>query len=60
MAVHVYGRPRVISETAELFALLNQMNYRGWTLSESPATTDTVRVMRYYKALWDELTRRNG
>ena len=23
----------------------------------SPPTTDAVRVMHYYKALWDELTR---
>ena len=41
----------------ELFALLKAMNYRGWCLSESPATTDTLRVMKYYKALWDELTK---
>jgi sugar phosphate isomerase/epimerase len=41
----------------ELFTLLRQMNYEGYCLSESPATTDPLRVMRYYKALWEELIR---
>ena len=41
----------------ELFTLLRGVKYRGWCLSESPATTDPQRVMRYYKALWEELTR---
>ena len=41
----------------ELFALLKSIGYKGWCLSESPATTDTVRVMRYYRALFDELAR---
>lgn len=40
----------------ELFALLKDANYTGYCLSESPATSDPVRVMRYYKALWEELT----
>ena len=40
----------------ELFALLRGIDYEGWCLSESPATTDPVRVMRYYRALWDEMT----
>lgn len=39
----------------ELFSLLKQQNYGGWCLSESPATGDTLRVMRYYKALFEEL-----
>jgi sugar phosphate isomerase/epimerase len=41
----------------ELFTLLKGIGYKGWCLSESPATTDTVRVMRYYRALFDELTK---
>lgn len=41
----------------ELFTLLRKSNFTGYTLSESPATTDTVRVMQYYRALWLELTR---
>jgi hypothetical protein len=41
----------------ELFALLREMDYDGYCLSESPATSDPLRVMRYYKALWEELIR---
>ncbi|RPI89458.1 MAG: sugar phosphate isomerase/epimerase [Planctomycetaceae bacterium] len=41
----------------ELFTLLKRQDYDGFLLSESPATTDPLRVMRYYRALFDELTR---
>ena len=41
----------------ELAGLLHGMNYKGYCLSESPPTTDPLRVMRYYKALWDEFIR---
>jgi sugar phosphate isomerase/epimerase len=41
----------------ELFSLLREAGFKGYTLSESPATGDPLRVMRYYKALWEELTR---
>lgn len=41
----------------ELFALLKESGFDGYTLSESPATDDPLRVMRYYRALWEELTR---
>lgn len=41
----------------ELFSLLRQAGYRGYCLSESPATSDPLRVMRYYKALWEQLSR---
>lgn len=41
----------------ELFALLREAKFDGYCLSESPATSDPLRVMRYYKALWDELNR---
>ena len=41
----------------ELAALLRGMNYKGYCLSESPATSDPLRVMRYYKALWNEFNR---
>ncbi|MFN0056193.1 MAG: sugar phosphate isomerase/epimerase family protein [Planctomycetales bacterium] len=40
----------------ELFTLLKQREYDGYCLSESPPTADPVRVMRYYRALWDLLT----
>ncbi|MDB5386168.1 MAG: Xylose isomerase [Planctomycetaceae bacterium] len=39
----------------ELFQLLKAENYTGYCLSESPATTDAPRVMRYYRALFDLL-----
>lgn len=41
----------------ELFSLLRSAGWQGWCLSESPPTTDPLRVMRYYRALWQELTR---
>jgi len=41
----------------ELFTLLRKSGFKGYCLSESPATSDPIRVMRYYKALWHELTR---
>jgi len=41
----------------ELFKLLKEQNFQGYCLSESPATTDTLRVMKYYKALFDEWTK---
>ncbi len=41
----------------ELFSLLRKNGFEGYCLSESPATSDPLRVMHYYKALWDELTR---
>jgi sugar phosphate isomerase/epimerase len=41
----------------ELFALLRKQNYDGYCLSESPATPDVLRVMRYYRVLFDELNR---
>ena len=40
----------------ELFSLLRANRFKGWCLSESPATSDPLRVMRYYRALWTELT----
>lgn len=41
----------------ELLALLREMGYKGYTLSESPASCEPERHLKYYKALWDELTR---
>ena len=40
----------------ELFKLLTARGYRGWCLSESPATSDPLKVMRYYRALFEQLT----
>lgn len=41
----------------ELFKLLRDQNYKGYCLSESPPTTDPIRVMHYYRALFDEWTK---
>ncbi len=39
----------------EFFALLKGIGYVGHLCSESPPTADPVRVMHYYRALFDEL-----
>ena len=36
----------------KLFAGLNQIQFSGYCLAEIPPSTDPVRVMRYYRALW--------
>jgi sugar phosphate isomerase/epimerase len=35
-----------------LFARLNQIGFNGYCLAEIPPSTDPVRVMRYFRALW--------
>lgn len=55
--VHIHDLYDTAYPYRELFALLHAQGYKGYCLSESPATTDTVRVMRYYKALYQELLR---
>lgn len=37
----------------ELFALLVQHGYEGYTLAEIPESADPERVLRYYRALWE-------
>jgi sugar phosphate isomerase/epimerase len=40
----------------ELFGLLNQSGFMGWhLLEEGQATGDPIRVMRYYRMLWDRM-----
>ena len=36
----------------ELFAALNAENYTGFCFAEIPASTDPVRLMKYYRSLW--------
>ncbi|MFC1479596.1 sugar phosphate isomerase/epimerase family protein [Planctomycetota bacterium] len=38
-----------------LFNLLNSMNYDGYTMSEMPASDDPLRLMHYYKGVWEKL-----
>lgn len=39
-----------------LFELLRGIGYGGFTLAEVPGNPDPVRLMRYYRALWLELS----
>jgi len=42
----------------ELFDLLKKSNFKGWTLlEEGSQTSDPVRVMTYYRLLWETMTR---
>jgi sugar phosphate isomerase/epimerase len=41
----------------ELFRLLREAGYDRWTMAEIPESSDAVRLLRYYRALWRELTR---
>ena len=36
----------------ELFSLLNDQGYHGYTLAEISESTDPERVLRYFRALW--------
>ena len=37
---------------SELFGLFKSVGYNRYTLAEIPASPDPVRLMRYYRALW--------
>jgi sugar phosphate isomerase/epimerase len=41
----------------ELFSLLRSAGFEGYCLAECQATNDPLQVMRYYRALWQELSR---
>jgi hypothetical protein len=36
----------------KLFRQLNATGYGGFCLAEIPASTDPIRIMKYYRALW--------
>ena len=41
----------------EIFSLLKGSGFAGWTLvEEGAATTDPIRVMKYYRLLWERMT----
>ena len=41
----------------EFFTLLRRLGYAGYTLAEVPEVDgDPIRFMRYYRALWNELS----
>ena len=40
----------------ELFGLLKAAKFNGWTLLEEGAqTADPIRVMQYYRIVWEQL-----
>jgi hypothetical protein len=40
----------------ELFGLLKKANFNGWTLvEEGSQTSDPLRVMQYYRLLWETM-----
>jgi sugar phosphate isomerase/epimerase len=42
---------------AELFGLLKSAGFEGWTLlEEGDPTADPIRVMKYYRLLWERMT----
>ncbi|MCD6510616.1 MAG: sugar phosphate isomerase/epimerase [Thermoprotei archaeon] len=41
----------------ELFSLLKAMGYKRYCLAEIPESKEPLRLMKYYRALWLELTR---
>jgi len=41
----------------ELFGLMKSVGYNRYSLAEIPETSDPVRLMHYYRALWLELCR---
>lgn len=42
---------------SEFFRLLRESGYRRYTLAEVPESAEPERFLRYYKALWQQLTR---
>lgn len=51
-AVHITDLFQEDYPWRKLFAGLNAMGYSGFCLAEIPASSDPVRVMKYYRALW--------
>ncbi|HPT97928.1 MAG TPA: sugar phosphate isomerase/epimerase family protein [Armatimonadota bacterium] len=56
-SVHITELWREQYPWRELFAGLNRIGYDRFTLAEVPANADPERLMRYYRALWLELSR---
>ena len=51
--VHINELYRKEYPWRELFALLRGIGYSGYCLAEIAGSTDPIRVMNYYRALWD-------
>ena len=55
--VHITELHRREYPWRELFALLKESGYSGYTLAEIAGSSDPVRVMNFYRALWEEYNR---
>lgn len=53
--VHINELHRREYPWRELFMLLEASGYEGYTLAEIPESSDPVRMMNYYRALWEAL-----
>ena len=53
--VHINELHRREYPWRELFTLLKASGYEGYTLAEIPESSDPVRMMNYYRALWEAL-----
>ena len=56
-SVHITELDNQAYPWRELFTRLRGIGYDRYTLAEIPGSPDPDRVMRYYRALWRELTR---
>jgi len=53
--VHLHDLTDPVYPFRELFSLLKQTAYAGYTFAEAAESPDPERVMRYYRALWEAL-----
>ena len=55
--VHITELHRTEYPWRELFTSLKESGYQGFTLAEIAGSSDPIRLMNFYRALWTELTR---
>ena len=55
--VHITELHRIEYPWRELFTLLKESGYQGFTLAEIAGSSDSIRLMNFYRALWTELNR---
>ncbi|MCE2415975.1 TIM barrel protein [Candidatus Poribacteria bacterium] len=55
--VHITELHRREYPWRELFTSLKASGYTGYTLAEIAGSSDPIRVMNFYRALWEELSR---
>ncbi|MCX6625408.1 MAG: TIM barrel protein [Acidobacteria bacterium] len=55
--VHINELSKTVYPYRELFSLLREANYQGFTLCECQESKEPERFLRWYKAMWTELNR---